>query len=199
MKTWSKSKRLKVTAAASLIILIAAVASGSLLYGISRTLNLTEKRSLKALNFKYAQSDPELMVVYLQDQQQAHCTAQTLGLTMTYLAPLKLWENSQIGECQFGLTSYRGQPPRVYLSKKETAKSLRIEQLTLSLKSPETNSLAHDQFEVTSIWGERDGRPYQAYVLASTTEQAYLVEYYPADPAGLTAVKELVKSLRSRN
>ena len=197
MKRWSRRKRLKIAGVASGVIFGIAFLLGSSLYGLSRLFHLTESGSLTKIITQQILNNPELIKAYIQEVSQRGCTNQSLGVRVSFVKPIKLLAANPKEPCsQLGLIGANGEAAFIYLSKRPEAKEEVVRQIIASLISPETNTLPHKEFEVTSIRGTRNHQAYQAYVLAQTTQKTYLVEYYPADPAGLAAVKELVKNLQ---
>jgi hypothetical protein len=196
MNQWSRKKQLKIAGIATGVIFLTAFTLGSGLYGLSRLLHLTESGSLNKLITQKIMANPELVNAYIQDISKKGCANQNLSIRVNFNKPIKLLDNPQAACSQFGLIGSNGDAAMIYMSKRPEAKEEVVRQIIASVTYPETNSLPHNEFEVTSVWGTRDHHPYQAYILAQDTHQTYLVEYFPADPAGLTAVKEMVKSIK---
>lgn len=196
MKTWSRRKRVGVSFVSGLVILAISLLFGTGLYWLTRSLGLTQSGSIKKQVIKTALNDSELVGAYVKSLSEKACRNEKWGYKLIYDQPLKQIKGSVDEECtQFAVVGIMGNPAMVTITFRNQAKEEIIRQLAASVENAETNSLPQKMFEVTSIWGLRDGKPYQAYVMAQTVEDALLLEYYPADPIGLPAVKNLVKRI----
>lgn len=198
MNKWSKKKRIRITVFASVMILGVAIVGGTLIYLTAKALNITKGGSIKKQVLDQAMNDPNLTTAYLNALTQKTCSNSLLGYQLIYDQPLKELLGSKNEECtRFEVTGRMNQAANIYISKQKEAKERIVTQIVASLTGVQTDSLPHDQYQVTGIWGERDGLPYQVYVLAETYEETFLVEYYPADSIGLPAVKEMVKNFKA--
>lgn len=197
MTKWSKKKRIQVTVMATTVILIIAFGSGTLIYLLAENLQLTKGGSIKKQVYDQAMNDPELAQAYLSALTQKSCTNLNWGYQVIYDKPLRLKAADGGGECdRFEVLGRMNQVNRVLISKRNEAKKEIVNQIVNSLEGVQTDSITNQQFETTSIWGKRDGMPYQVYILANSGGETFMVEYYPADPTGLPAVKALAQNFK---
>lgn len=196
---WSRKKRLKVTVGGSALVFLAALVVGSSLYWLSQALNLTSTGSIKKRVVQQALADRQLNEAYMKALTTRGCQNQTLGFEVTFDKPIRLVDTPSPDECtKFEVVGANGKTAQILISQRDAAKEEIVRQVIASSNQVETNSIPNQHLEATSIWGLKNNLPYQAYVLARDTQKTYLIEYWPADPTGLPAVKLMAQNFNLR-